>query len=178
MRKLTHLEKVGLVAGVVVAMSYFYLHKIYDPRAKALDRTTKELAKLSDELRAVQEVEPVFRLQGRLDAKKKELEDIEKSLAALVQPTDSPAALNALQHKIFAIADSCSLRITSVTPKGTLVDVFAWRVYWVEMLGGYNQFVAFLDALRELPLLVRVDRIRMTGEKDGRSIRIAMELKI
>ena len=66
----------------------------------------------------------------------------------------------------------------SVTPKGFLREIFEWRVYWVEMNGSYAHFIAFLEGLRDLPVLVQVGRIEMTGEKDGRSIHVAMELKL
>ncbi len=178
MRKLTQLEKVGLVAAVVVAMSYFYVKKIYDPQAKALEHTTRELTKIGQELKSLQGVEPAFQLEGKLNQKKKELQALEESLASMVQTTESLAELNALKHRIMELADQCRLHIVSVTPKGFLREIFEWRVYWVEMNGSYAHFIAFLEGLRDLPVLVQVGRIEMTGEKDGRSIHVAMELKL
>ncbi len=178
MRKLTQLEKFGLVAGVVVAMSYFYLQKVYDPQAKALDKTVKELNKVAEELKTLQTVEPFFKIQGKLDGKKKELAQIDKELSTLIVPSETEAQLNALQHKILKAAEHCGLMTASMTPGGVEQSIFSWRVYRMELLGGYGQFTAFLDALKELPALVQVGDIVLVGDKEGRGVRVAIDLRM
>jgi len=44
-KKLTKLEKYGLIAAILVGGSFFYLKKVYDPEAASLQRAIETLNK-------------------------------------------------------------------------------------------------------------------------------------
>lgn len=178
MKKLTQLEKFGLMAGAIVAMSFFYMNKMYDPQAKALEKTIKELNKVTEELNSIKDVEPAEKLQKRKKAKEEKLDAVNRELEKLSLRSGTDEGLVRLEGKIYSFAEECGLLVTEVIPGEPIEELFKWHVYNIKVAGSHRGFIMFLGKLKELPDPVKVEKISLSREKTDRIVTISFALKI
>lgn len=203
MKKLSPLEKMGLVAAVVVACTYFYMKKVYEPQEKILKTTVAELNKIVGEINNLKTVPPVSGVKSQLKKHKSELKELEYKLNSTMVRTGSEWEVSHFLSVIIDMMERRGLTVRNITPKkdegsggaaatpsetppvGTDPgkapakpdELFVWHPYDVELSGGYYGFVGLLIDLRKKPDAVKIEKIEIT-QKEGASLSIKMNLKI
>lgn len=179
MKKLTKLEKFGLIAAIITCGTYFYMNKVYDPEAKSLKRTVKKLNSAIKQYNELGEAPPVKPVQQQAEKLDKMLQQSTAELKEAGGRTDSPAEITEILTTITTLAEKNGLSIVSMAPNGKdQSSLINWAIFKAEMEGGYHNFkslVAELEAMAE-PIQLRALTLHRLDEK-GR-ITISAELLI
>jgi Tfp pilus assembly protein PilO len=180
MRKLTKLEKFGLVAAIIIAGTYFYMGKIYDPQANALKKTVIKLNKIIGEINSIKEVSSVESINRTIKKRKKELEKVKSKLKDTVITTGKESEITELLSMINSLVDQNRLVVKSIVPKGKVAGVlFAWFSFDLDMEGSFYFFLEFLTALKEILDSVKIQNINIEKNGDvGDVLKINMTLMI
>ena len=166
MRKLTKLEKFGLIAAIIIAGTYFYMGKIYDPQAKALKKTVIKLNKIIKEINSIKEVSSVESINRTIKKRKDELEKVKSELKDTVITTGKESEITELLSRINGHVDKNCLAVKSIVPKGKVAGaLFAWSSFDLDMEGSFYFFLDFLTALKKMPDSVKIQGISI--EKNG-----------
>ena len=166
MKKLTKLEKFGLIAAIIIAGTYFYMGKIYDPQAKALKKTVIKLNKIITEINSIQEVSSAGSINRTIKKRKDELEKVKSKLKDTVITTGKESEITELLDRINRLVDQNLLAVKSIVPKGKVAGVlFAWSSFDLDMEGSFYFFLDFLTALKKMPDSVKIQGISI--EKNG-----------
>ncbi len=164
MKKLTKLEKFGLIAAIVTCGTYFYMNKVYDPEAKALARTVTQLNKTIKEYNDLGEAPPVEPLRKRAAGLREELEEVTAELKEAGGRTDQRAEITEVLTAITSLAERNRLQVARMAPQGEEKEaLFTWAVYRAELAGGYRDFKRLVDQLQE-----RLEPIQLRGLKLSR----------
>jgi Tfp pilus assembly protein PilO len=170
MKKLTQLEKFGLIAAILVSVSYFYMKRIYDPEADALKKSIAALNRTVAEYNNVQEPPALRGVQAEVERLEKERADLTEQLRQAGGRTEAVSEVTeVLQLVNERLADE-KLQLLKKSPEKELKEeLFTWKVYSVELRGGYHQLVRFVGHLRQLrqPTQLRELKIERTPENDG-----------
>ena len=180
MKKLTKLEKFGLIAAIIIAGTYFYMGKIYDPQAKALKKTVIKLNKIIGEINSIKEVSSVESINRTIKKRKKELEKVKSELKDTVITTGKESEITELLDRINRLVDQNRLAVKSIVPKGKVAGaLFAWSSFDLDMEGSFCFFLEFLTALREMSDSVKIQNINIEKNGDvGDVLKINMTLMI
>ena len=180
MKKLTKLEKFGLVAAIIIAGTYFYMGKIYDPQAKALKKTVIKLNKIIGEINSIKEVSSVESINRTIKKRKKELEKVKSKLKDTVITTGKESEITELLSMINSLVDQNRLVVKSIVPKGKVAGaLFAWSSFDLDMEGSFYFFLEFLTALKEILDSVKIQNINIEKNGDvGDVLKINMTLMI
>lgn len=166
MRNLTNLEKFGLAAALIVACTFFYLKYMYDPQTKVLSVTLKKRNKIVEEINQLNDIPPLFKLKKTIERDKKILADLEAENEKLSVKTGDPDEITDLLSRITELVEDNRLRISTITPMDSFMGrFFKWSPFEIEMAGRFNQFMQFLEQLKELPDAVEITRLKI--EKSG-----------
>ncbi|WP_028575831.1 hypothetical protein [Desulfonatronovibrio hydrogenovorans] len=176
-RKLTKLEKFGLIAAVITGMLFFYLKNVYDPQQASLERSRDQLNRTIRDYNQLQAIEPLFQLRQTLESRRQELVGLEEEMAGLDIRPGLAEELIRTQHHLYRQLESRNLRITNSASLGekTLRD-FTWQVFRLNLEGGYSGFLEFLSELREYPYPTQVHRVHINGEGAGWPLKISLEI--
>lgn len=176
-RKLTTLELVGSTVAIIVIAMFFYLKVFYDPASRRYDRIQGDWAKVSAEIKHLQEISKggrikrdLMRINARLEKKKKDLGKAESILA-------KDAGADRLSMDIIRKASECGVwvkdykPITGVKLKEIVKNKkfpYERRFYNLVLHGKFISLVIFLERIDSLPKLVTVEKIDMgkTDEKE------------
>ncbi len=180
MKKLTKLEKFGLVAAIIIAGTYFYMGKIYDPQAKALKKTVIKLNKIIGEINSIKEVASAGSINRTIKKRKQELEKVKSKLKDTVITTGKESEITELLDRINRLVDQNRLAVKSIVPKGKVAGaLFAWSSFDLDMEGSFCFFLEFLTALKEMPDSVKIQNINIEKNGDvGDVLKINMTLMI
>ena len=180
MKKLTKLEKFGLVAAIIIAGTYFYMGKIYDPQAKALKKTVIKLNKIIGEINSIKEVASAGSINRTIKKRKQELEKVKSELKDTVITTGKESEITELLDRINRLVDQNRLAVKSIVPKGKVAGaLFAWSSFDLDMEGSFSFFLEFLTALKEMPDSVKIQNINIEKNGDvGDVLKINMTLMI
>ena len=180
MKKLTKLEKFGLVAAIIIAGTYFYMGKIYDPQAKALKKTVIKLNKIIGEINSIKEVASAGSINRTIKKRKEELEKVKSELKDTVITTGKESEITELLDRINRLVDQNRLAVKSIVPKGKVAGaLFAWSSFDLDMEGSFSFFLEFLTALREMSDSVKIQNINIEKNGDvGDVLKINMTLMI
>ncbi len=180
MRKLTKLEKFGLVAAIIIAGTYFYMGKIYDPQAKALKKTVIKLNKIIGEINSIKEVASAGSINRTIKKREEELEKVKSKLKDTVITTGKESEITELLDRINRLVDQNRLAVKSIVPKGKVASaLFAWSSFDLDMEGSFSFFLEFLTALKEMPDSVKIQNINIEKNGDvGDVLKINMTLMI
>jgi len=180
MRKLTKLEKFGLVAAIIIAGTYFYMGKIYDPQAKALKKTIIKLNKIIGEINSIKEVASAGSINRTIKKREEELEKVKSKLKDTVITTGKESEITELLDRINRLVDQNRLAVKSIVPKGKVASaLFAWSCFDLDMEGSFSFFLEFLTALKEMPDSVKIQNINIEKNGDvGDVLKINMTLMI
>ena len=169
MRKLTKLEKFGLVAAIIIAGTYFYMGKVYDPQAKALKKTVIKLNKIIGEINSIKEVASAGSINRTIKKREEELEKVKSKLKDTVITTGKESEITELLDRINRLVDQNRLAVKSIVPKGKVAGaLFAWSSFDLDMEGSFSFFLEFLTALREMSDSVKIQNINI--EKNGDAV--------
>ena len=180
MKKLTKLEKFGLVAAIIIAGTYFYMGKIYDPQAKALKKTVIKLNKIIKEINSIQEVSSAGSINKTIKKRKEELEKVKSELKDTVITTGKESEITELLSRINRLVDQNRLVVKSIVPKGKVAGaLFAWSSFDLDMEGSFYFFLDFLSDLKKMHDSVKIQNINIEKNGDaGDVLKINMTLMI
>ena len=180
MKKLTKLEKFGLIAAIIIAGTYFYMGKIYDPQAKALKKTVIKLNKIIKEINSIEEVSSVESINRTIKKRKKKLEKVKFELKHTVITTGKKSEITELLDKVNRYVDQSRLAVKSIVPKGKVAGaLFAWSSFELNMEGSFYFFLDFLTALKKMEYSVKIQDINIEKNGDaGNVLTINMTLMI
>lgn len=180
MKKLTKLEKFGLIAAIIIAGTYFYIGKIYDPQAKALKKTVIKLNKIIGEINSIKEVASAGSIIRTIKKSEEEFEKVKSELKDTVITTGKESEITELLDRINRLVDQNRLEVKSIVPKGKVAGtLFAWSSFDLDMEGSFSFFLEFLTALKEMPDSVKIQNINIEKNGDaGDVLKINMTLMI
>lgn len=157
MKKLTKLEKVGLIAAIVVCGSYFYMKRVYDPEAARLKRTIDKLNKTVAQYNQVQDTPSTKPLLRKISKKEGVLEELNITLRDEGGRTGEDFEVTEVMQKINSAAKEQEVRVNKILPEEDIEDnLFPWKVFQVELHGKYNKIVQLISALKEMKEPVQV----------------------
>ncbi len=175
-RKLTKLEKFGLIAVVITAMIFFYLKNVYDPQQASLEQSRERLNKTIQDLNRLQTSEPLFQLRRSLESKEKELAELEQTMAELDIAPAGTTDMSMVQYSLYQDLSTPSLRIIEVAPAGPRTELFTWHVFNIRARGDYSGFISLIRHLQDYERPVRAGKIKMDGENSPWPLDISFEL--
>ncbi len=166
MKKLTNLEKFGVIAAIIVAGSYFYMKNIYDPQTKALKKTIINLNKVIRKLNSTKkDTPPAEPVKKTIKKRKKELDKFESSLADISGKTGKESEITDIMSKINRLADQSMLEMESIAPNGENKGTFfTWAVFDLEMEGTFDSLMDFLLGLQIMQEPLKVQKINIANE--------------
>jgi len=179
-RTLTNLEKFGLAAALIIACTFFYMKYMYDPQTRILKDTLARRNKIVIELNRVNEVPPLFQLEKTMEKDKKTLEALRKESGELSVKTGRPDEITNLLARINRIIESNRIAVLSIAP-GTSFQgpFFRWNPYEMELMGSFEDFMEFLNNIKELNDAVEILNISVEKSKEThRLLRIKFTLRI
>jgi Tfp pilus assembly protein PilO len=178
MKKLSRFEKVGLIAAVVVAGTFFYMKRMYEPQEKVLKNTVQQLNKVIGEVNVLKAVPPVGSVKKQLEKRKAELAVLENRLKETTVLTGADREVTELLSWIVDLIADKGFVINAIVPKGKMADsLFQWNLFEVDLDGNFYRFIALLTALRDKSDAVRIEKITLT-QKDGQGLHIRLNLMI
>lgn len=178
MKKLTRFEKFGLMAALIVACTFFYMKRVYEPQEKRLKKTVATLNKVIGEVNSLNQTPSAAVVHRKLQAGKKRLTELEARLQTTAMRTGAAREVMTLLAGINRLIEGNRLFVRTLTPKGTKADdLFDWNLFEIEMHGAFFDFMAFLEALRDLEDPVRVEEIHLAAE-GNQGLHIALKLMI
>ncbi len=172
MKKLTNLEKFGVIASIIIAGSYFYMKNVYDPQAKALKKTVINLNKVIGKLNSTKKnIPPVKPVNNTIKKREKKLAEIELMLAGISGKTGKESETTGVMSKINRLADQNRLGIESITPKGKVKGVFfTWDLFDFEMEGSFEFLMEFLSGLKKISEPLKIQNISIENKNDNPAI--------
>lgn len=175
-RKLTKLEKFGLIAVVITGMIFFYLKNVYDPQQTSLEQSRERLNKTIRSFNQLEDAEPLFQLRRSLESKNKELAGLEQTMAELDIAPAGTTDMSMVQYNLYQDLNTPSLRIIEVKPSGIRTELFTWHVFNIRARGDYSGFISLIRHLQNYERPVRTGKIRMDGENSPWPLDISFEL--
>ncbi|SMP76748.1 hypothetical protein SAMN06295888_12515 [Desulfonatronum zhilinae] len=175
-RRLTKLEKFGLIAAVITGMLFFYLKHVYDPQQRALVRAQEQLNRSITQLNEMQTAEPPFQLRRRLETQQEAQAELEAELAGLDIRTGDEEALIRAQHWAYQEMERRNLRVVNVVPKNEEKKFFNWKVFRVTAEGDFAGFVDLLREMRAHSTPMLVEQVSVTREDKPWMLKIVMDL--
>ncbi len=170
-------EKLGVVAAVIVASSFVYMKKVYEPQEKRLKTTVASLNKVIGELNNLKSLKSSASMKSELERKKNELAQIETRQGAAAC-SDPERQASELLGKVSSAIERSGMLVNSVKPGGKKPDeLFDWNSYEFDLSGGYFALLKFLDRLRDMPEAVKVKRLLLEhGKEKDKMLHITLEL--
>lgn len=153
-------QKIGIVAGVIVAMSVANWYFFVDPMQQQITRSQATLRQLEDELIQKQSI------ANNLAQFKHEKEILERRLAQALTELPNEANVDDLIRSLSEIGTKSGLTINSIDPMGEQRQSFYAAIPIVmSVTGNYHEIGVFLDALSKLARIVNVTNIKMNGAR-------------
>ncbi|GAB6096251.1 hypothetical protein JCM14469_25040 [Desulfatiferula olefinivorans] len=179
MRKLSQFEKLGLVAAVIVACTYFYMKRVYEPQEKVLKKTVATLNGVIKEFNALAEVPPVHAVKARIKKRKEELAEREQSLEGMTVQTGAQREVTELLGQIVDLIRARNLTVKALAPAREKLKepLYEWNVFSVDMEGDFGKFTDLLARLRNLNDPVKIDKVAI-GRGEGRDLSIRFNVMI
>lgn len=179
MKKLTQFEKFGIIAAIIIACTFFYMKRIYEPQEKEFKKTLETRNKLAQELEGTQ-VQPTVQVRGELEAAKKRKAELDAQLADSMVSSGSPQQITRLLSHINSRVAESDLTIVAQTPAGALEDtmlLMTWTRYQMTLNGSFHGFLHFLDLLAAMPEAIRVENLQL-AKAEKNTLNITFDLLI
>ena len=153
-------QKIGAVAGVVIALSLANWYFFVDPMQTEITQRQSQLRGLEDELIQKQSI------ANNLAQFKHEKEVLERRLAQALTELPNEANIDDLIKSLSDIGIKSGLTINSIEPQGEQKQSFYASIPIVmSVTGNYHEIGVFLDSLSKLARIVNVTNMRMGGAK-------------
>lgn len=179
MKKLTQFEKFGIIAAIIIACTFFYVKKIYEPQEKEFKKTVESRNKLAKELEGTQVLATV-QVRGELEAAKKRKAELDAELTDSMVSSGSPREIMRLLGHINSRVAESDLVIVAQTPAGTLEDamlLMTWTRFQMTLNGSFLGFLHFLSLLADMPEAIRVENLRL-AKAEKNTLNITFDLLI
>jgi hypothetical protein len=72
LKKLSQFEKYGIMAAIIIACTFFYMKKVYEPQEKEFKKTVAALNKVVGEINGLRQVPSVVQVRHELESLKEE----------------------------------------------------------------------------------------------------------
>ena len=153
-------QKVGVVAGVIIALTVANWYFFVDPMQTQINQRQATLRQLEDELIQKQSI------ANNLAQFKHEKEILERRLAQALTELPNEANVDDLIRSLSEIGTKSGLTINSIDPQGEQRQSFYAAIPIVmSVTGNYHEIGVFLDSLSKLARIVNVTNIKMGGAK-------------
>ncbi|HEX4386949.1 MAG TPA: type 4a pilus biogenesis protein PilO [Myxococcales bacterium] len=152
--------KLGVVAGLVAALTFANWYFFIDPDQTAITQRQATLRGLEDELIQKQSI------ANNLAQFKHEKEILERRLAQALTELPNEANIDDLIRSLSEIGTKSGLVINSIDPAPEVKQSFYASIPVVmSVTGNYHEIGVFLDAISKLARIVNVTNIKMNGAK-------------
>ncbi|MCK5232302.1 MAG: type 4a pilus biogenesis protein PilO [Desulfobulbaceae bacterium] len=179
MKRLTNLEKFGLIAAIVVCGTYFYMGKVYDPEAKSLKKTVQSLNAAIKKYNRMGEAPPLAPVKKTMEKRKKELTRVTTELKKAGGRTGDPSEITKILAHITSLAQENRMAIVKITPEDEEEEaLFTWAVFKAEMAGSYHDFKIFVARLQEMSRPMQLRELSLEKVGDTGLITITLTLLI
>lgn len=171
MKKLTKLEKFGLISAIVVCGSFFYLKKVYDPEAAALKRTVTKLNETIAAYNKLEEPPALKPIKKQVAGQQKILEELTSELKNKGGRTGNASEVTIILTKINKLAKEHRLQVQKIIPAGEIEEqLFTWSAFTMQINCNFKEFVVFIKDLKELnePIQLRGTSLERDESADGR----------
>src|SRR5438105_5732152 len=149
-------QKVGVVVGVVVALTAANWYFFVDPMQTQITQRQNQLRGLEDELIQKQSI------ANNLAQFKHEKEILERRLAQALTELPNESNIDDLIRSLAEIATKSGLNLNTIDPQGEQRQSFYASIPIVmSVTGNYHEIGVFLDALSKLARIVNVTNIKM-----------------
>ncbi|MDY0359937.1 MAG: hypothetical protein RBR08_00635 [Desulforegulaceae bacterium] len=178
-KKLTNLEKFGLIAAVIIAASYFYLGKVYDPQLKKLKKTITEHNKIVAKINSLGEFESELIYKKKIEKAQKELDELNEQLNELTMKSSSDkSALSLLEKKLVKTGEISGIIFESISPCGEINDLFNWHVYLVKGNCRFNGLINFFKKIKDFKDPAQIGKFKIEKTDKSGILKIEMEVMI
>lgn len=180
MRKLTPFEKFGLIAAIIVAGTWLYMTRVYDPQYKKFKKTVGQLNQVIKQYNALQDPPPELTLKKTIEKRKADLKKVQTNLAEKHNIRGQASETTEVLSQVNQQAEKLRLAIIKITPAGKLTGTYqTWNAFTLEMEGTFDRFLRFLEELKEMVEPVQFETIRVENVAAANGwLRISMTLKI
>src|SRR5215470_18498158 len=153
-------QKVGVLAGVVIALTAANWYFFVDPMQTQIAQRQNSLRALEDELIQKQSI------ANNLAQFRHEKEILERRLAQALTELPNEANIDDLIRSLSEIGTKSGLIINSIDPQAEQKQSFYASIPIVmSVTGNYHEIGVFLDALSKLARIVNVTNIKMSSPK-------------
>src|SRR3954471_9850335 len=153
-------HKLGVVAGLVAAITIANWYFFIDPAQTQIRQRQAALRALEDELIQKQSI------ANNLAQFRHEKEILERRLAQALTELPNEANIDDLIRSLSEIGQKSGLVINSIDPQGEQRQSFYASIPIVmSVTGNYHEIGVFLDAISKLARIVNVTNIKMSGAK-------------
>ncbi|SHI13301.1 type 4a pilus biogenesis protein PilO [Desulfofustis glycolicus] len=180
MKKLTKLEKYGLIAAILVGGSFFYLKKVYDPEAASLQRAIGTLNKTVATYNQLSEPPPLAPLRRQAETLAGELAEATARLREAGGRTGQAAEVTEVLHLINRVAGDQRIEILQIVPgKQIEEELFTWEVFGLTMRCRYQDLVALMGSMKRLKEPIQVRNLEIVREPaEGGFVIVTMKLLV
>jgi len=180
LKKLSQFEKYGIMAAIIIACTFFYMKKVYEPQEKEFKKTVAALNKVVGEINGLKQVPSMVQVRHELESLKKSLEEVDQKLQGTLMHTGAAREVTRMLRQINEHVAASGLRVVSLQPKGRNMDTLLqleWNHFQLNLSGSFHGFLHLLDSLRAMPDAVRIDGVTLKGG-DGEFLNITFNLMI
>lgn len=180
-KKLTKLEKAGLIAIALSAGSYFYFTKVYDPEVKRYAKSLTEYDKFQAELSALGQPPQTDRLRETVKRETAEVEALRNQVMDVSRKSSDRAGAQQIISRIGQIAATSGLKLERQVFKGTLegatsLGQLPWFKYEVTLKGPYDGVPEFVAKLREAEWAVALEGLKLAPSIESGSVEIQIQV--
>lgn len=179
MKKLTPLEKFGLIGAIIVSGTYFYMERVYEPKVASLQETVVKLNQIIDQYNAMMEppaVTPIKRSVERLRAEK---EEKDQQLRDAGGRGGEQYEITRILARITSLSEKNRLVVVRMVPAGKKQDaMFNWAVFTTEIRGSYHDFRNFIRELKVMPQPVQLRGVSLERSDVSNLLIIKMTIMI
>ncbi len=183
-RKLTKLERVGIVAVIVIMASFFYDREVYKPEHEKFKLLRENFIELSAEVRDLKRQEPREGFISAISERDKELRQARSELEEASQVLAGAEDLMPILTQIGQLAGKHNLKIGKFSPvEGKRLrneeEVSPPRSFHkMALRGNFLDFREFLREVKLLPKLVVIERVVIEREMEEEDLKIDLWISI
>src|ERR1041384_927006 len=153
-------QRIGILAGVIVAITVANWYFVVDPMRTQITQRQGQLRQREDELIQKQSI------ANNLAQFKHEKEILERRLAQALTELPNEANIDDLIRSLAEIGTKSGLTINTIDPQAEQRQSFYAAIPIVmSVTGNYHEIGVFLDALSKLARIVNVTNIKMGSAK-------------
>lgn len=180
MKKLSQFEKFGIMAAIIIACTFFYMKKVYEPQEKEFKKTVESLNKIVGEVNGLKQTPPLIQVKHELESIKKDLEEVNKKLQGTLMHTGAAREVTRMLRQINEHVAASGLQVVSLSPGGRNMDPLLqleWNLFQLSLNGSFHGFLHLLESLRAMPDAIRIDGVLLQAG-EGSSLTITFNLMI